>query len=99
MIPINVTIGRIDLWESSGTYCGAKISLPAGRSDIQDAMDRARITDGQPYKIYERTDGNGDDMDYLPENLTIDLFQNPEIRLAMAQIRLNLSAKRFLRLR
>ena len=75
MTPINVTIARIDLWDNNSVlYCGASLALPASRGEIQDAMDRARITAGQPYKIVDCIDGNGYEMDYLPENPPLDVW-------------------------
>ena len=75
MIPINVTIARTDLWENKNiAYPGASLLLPATRHEIQDAMDCARITDGQPYKVIECIDSNGDEMSYLPENPPLDML-------------------------
>jgi hypothetical protein len=66
MIPISVTIARTDLWNNPGfIYPGAALPLPATRADIDDALDRARVTDGQPYKVIECIDGNG--YEYYPE--------------------------------
>lgn len=41
-----VTLMRSDLYDAAG-YAGAYLNLPASRDEIQDAMDRARISDGQ----------------------------------------------------
>ena len=69
MTPIKATIARTDLWDKNGfIYCGASLSLPATQAEIEDAMDRARITAGQPFKIVECIDNDGCEMDYLPEN-------------------------------
>jgi len=83
MTPIRITIARPDLWDSPGyIYPGASLSLPATRIEIQDAMDRARITDEQPYKVMECIDGNGYEMDYLPENPPLDMLNFLAHRLA-----------------
>lgn len=75
MIPITVTVARPDLWENlSLFYPGASLSLPATSTEIQDAMDRARITDNQPYKLIDIRDVNGFEMSPLPINPPLDLL-------------------------
>jgi hypothetical protein len=75
MLPINVTIGRSDLWDNPCfIYPGASLSLPATRAEIDDALDRARVKDGESYKVMECIDGNGHEMDYLPVNPPLDML-------------------------
>lgn len=42
-----VTIMRPDLYDDP-LYIGADLTLPANQGKMQDAMDQARITEGQP---------------------------------------------------
>ncbi|MPM14793.1 hypothetical protein SDC9_61157 [bioreactor metagenome] len=62
-----VTLMRSDLYDAAG-YAGAYLKLPAGRDVIQDAMDRARIRDGQPYKIVECFNSQGDELSFIPDD-------------------------------
>lgn len=61
-----VTLMRLDLYGAAG-YAGAYLYLPASRDEIQDAMDRARIRDGQPYKIAECFNTQGEELSFIPD--------------------------------
>ncbi|TCL54115.1 D12 class N6 adenine-specific DNA methyltransferase [Kineothrix alysoides] len=62
-----VTLMRSDLYDAAG-YAGAYLKLPAGRDEIKDALDRARISDGQPYKIMECFNSQGEEMSIIPDD-------------------------------
>lgn len=47
---------------------GVRLRLPAEPGEVQDALDRARVRTGQPYKITECLNAQGDDLTFLPEN-------------------------------
>lgn len=64
---MTVTLMRSDLYDSP-TYLGASLKLPASRDEIQDAMDHARIKDGQEYKIIECFNTQREELDFIPEN-------------------------------
>lgn len=64
---MTVTLTRPDLYTASGYY-GASLKLPASQGEIQDAMDRARINDGQTYKIIECIGSGGDELTFIPDN-------------------------------
>lgn len=76
-----VTIYRTDLMESRD-YVGADLRLPANTYEIQDAMERARITDGQPYTIMECRAIEGVRIDYIPEHPHLDELNFLASRLA-----------------
>lgn len=62
-----VTLMRSDLYDAAD-YAGAYLNLPASRDEVQDAMDRARIRDGQPYKIVECFNSQGDELTFIPDD-------------------------------
>lgn len=62
-----VTIMRSDLYDAP-LYTGVVLMLPGNQGKIQDAMDQARITDGQPYKIVECFNDQGESLDFIPDN-------------------------------
>lgn len=63
---ITATLYRDDLLFVPG-YNGADFRLPANADEIQDAMERARINNGQTYHIGEIVDNSGDEIDYIPD--------------------------------
>ena len=67
---MTVTLMRSDLYESP-SYLGASLKLPASRDEIQDAMDQARIRAGQEYKIIECFNTQGEELSFMPENLSL----------------------------
>ncbi|WP_283608508.1 antirestriction protein ArdA [Faecalispora anaeroviscerum] len=67
MKEMTVTLMRSDLY-ASPAYTGAYLRLPANQNGIQDAMERARITADQPYKIVECYNNQGESIEYIPEN-------------------------------
>lgn len=64
---MTVTLMRSDLYDAPA-YTGAYLKLPASQRAIQDAMDRARIKDGQPYKVVECFNSQGDEISFIPDN-------------------------------
>lgn len=64
---MTVTLVRADLYDSLA-YTSAYLRLPANQSEIQDALERARITGDQPYKIVECFDSQGEYLEFIPEN-------------------------------
>lgn len=68
---MTITIMRTDLYDASG-YTGAYLALPAGKGELQDALHCARITEGQPYQIVECMNMEGAELDYIPEEFTLD---------------------------
>ncbi|MEW6276049.1 MAG: hypothetical protein AB1556_13195 [Bacillota bacterium] len=62
-----ITLMRADLYDSPA-YTGAYLQLPANQSEIQDALERARITGDQPYKIVECFNSQGEYLEFIPEN-------------------------------
>ncbi|MGB8451857.1 MAG: hypothetical protein WCD89_05940 [Anaerocolumna sp.] len=62
---MTVTLMRSDLYYAPA-YSGAYLKLPASQGEIQDAMDCARIKDGQPYKILECFNSQGDELAFIP---------------------------------
>lgn len=71
---MTVTLMRSDLYDAPvySAYAGADLKLPAGRDEIRDALDRARIKEGQPYQIVECFNIQGKELNYLPENPRLD---------------------------
>lgn len=66
-----VTLMRSDLYDAPG-YIGAYLNLPASRDEMQDALDRARIRGGQPYQIVECYNMQGEELDFIPENPSLE---------------------------
>jgi len=64
---MTITLMRSDLYDSP-SYTGAYLQLPAQQSEIQDALERARITGDQPYKIVECFNSQGEYLEFIPEN-------------------------------
>ena len=67
---MTVTLMREDLYDSPA-YAGAHLQLPAHQSEIQEALERARITENQPYKIVECCNSQGECLDFIPENSSL----------------------------
>lgn len=64
---MTATLMRSDLrWTFA--YLGGRLGLPASPSEIQDAMDRARIRSGQEYLIAECLDMDGGEIGCLPDS-------------------------------
>lgn len=63
---MTATLYRDDLLYVPG-YNGAELRLPANADEIQDAMERARIDNGQTYHIGEIVDNSGDEINYIPD--------------------------------
>lgn len=78
---MTVTLMRADLYDSP-TYTGAYLRLPANQNEIQDAMERARITGGQPLKIVECYNNQVECIKFIPENLSLDELNFLASRLA-----------------
>jgi len=72
---------RADLYDSP-TYTGAYLRLPANQNEIQDAMERARITANQPFKIVECYNNQGEYLEFIPENPQLDELNFLASRLA-----------------
>ncbi|MDF3001611.1 MAG: hypothetical protein K0Q48_1730 [Bacillota bacterium] len=68
---MTVTLMRTDLYDAPG-YTGAYLTLPASKGEVQDALHRARIMDGQPYQIVECMNMEGVELDYIPEAPALD---------------------------
>lgn len=66
-----VTIVHTDLYDSAD-YTGACLNLPASRDEIRDAIDRARIRGGQPYKIEECLNMQGDELSFIPGDPSLE---------------------------
>ena len=64
---MTITLMRGDLYDSP-VYSGAYLQLPARGYEIQDALERARISGDQPYKIVECFNSQGDYLECIPEN-------------------------------
>jgi len=64
---MTVTLMRSDLYDSLA-YTGAYLQLPASQSEMQDALERARVTGGQPYQVVECFDSQGEYLEFIPEN-------------------------------
>lgn len=64
---LTVTLMRSDLYDSLA-YTGAYLQLPANQSEMQDALERARVTEDQPYQIVECFDSRGEYIEFIPEN-------------------------------
>lgn len=45
-----------------------RLALPAEPGEVQDALDRARVRTGQPYKVTECLNAQGDEITFLPEH-------------------------------
>ena len=56
-----------DLYDCSA-YAGAYLQIPAPQSEIQNALERARITGDQPYKIVECSISQGEYLEFIPKN-------------------------------
>ena len=67
---LTITLMRADLYDTPN-YVGACLKLPASRNEIQDAFDRARIKEGQPYKLMECLDVNGDELIFTHGNTNL----------------------------
>ena len=63
---MTVTMMRSDLYDVP-TYSDAQLTLHASRGEIQDALDRARITDSQPYQVMECCNIQGEELSFIPE--------------------------------
>lgn len=63
---MTVTLMRSDLYDSPA-YTGAYLTLPAHTGEIRDALQRARVTDGQPYQIVECFNMQGEELDFIPD--------------------------------
>lgn len=68
---MTVTIMHIDLYDSTD-YTGIRLNLPASRNEIRGAMDRARIRDGQPYKIEECFHMQGEKLSFIPDDPSVE---------------------------
>jgi hypothetical protein len=68
---MTITLMRTDLYDAPG-YTGAYLTLPASKGEVQDALHRARITEGQPYQIVECMNMEGVELDYIPEEPALD---------------------------
>jgi hypothetical protein len=64
---MTATIYRDDLLDVPG-YNGTYLRLPANIGEIQDAKERARISDGQPYLVEEIVDNSGEEINYIPND-------------------------------
>lgn len=78
---MTVTLMRADLYDSP-TYTGAYLRLPVNQNEIQDAMERARITGGQPFKVVECYNNQGEYLEFIPENPPLDELNFLASRLA-----------------
>lgn len=67
---MTVTLMRADLYDSPD-YSGAYLQLPASGYEIQDALERARISGDQPYKIVECFNSQGEYLEFIPENAAL----------------------------
>ncbi|OLN30067.1 antirestriction protein ArdA [Desulfosporosinus metallidurans] len=68
---MTITLMRADFYDSPA-YTGAYLRLPANQNEMQDAMERARITASQPFKIVECYNNQGEYIDFIPENPSLD---------------------------
>ncbi len=68
---MTVILMRSDLYDAPG-YIGAYLNLPASRDEIQDALDRARVTEGQTYQIVECYNMEEEELDFIPKNPSLD---------------------------
>ncbi len=68
---MTVMLMRSDLYDKPG-YVGAYLNFPARQDELQDALDRARIREGQPYQIVECYNMQGEELDFIPENPSLD---------------------------
>ncbi|NPV89709.1 MAG: antirestriction protein [Firmicutes bacterium] len=67
---MTVTLMRADLYDSPA-YAGVHLQLPAHQSEMQDALERARITENQPYKTVECCNSQGEYLEFIPENSSL----------------------------
>ena len=81
MEEMTVTIIRNDLYDNP-SYKGAYLRLPANQFEIQDAMERARVKDGQQYKIVEYCNNSGEYLEFIPENVKLDELNYLAFRLS-----------------
>lgn len=63
---MTITLMRSDLYDAPA-YTGAYITLPADSGEIQDALDRARITNHQPFQVVEYFNMQGETLDFIPD--------------------------------
>lgn len=63
---MTVTLMRSDLYDSPA-YTGAYLTLPAYSGEIQDALQRARVTGDQPYQVVECFNMQGEYLDFIPD--------------------------------
>ena len=66
-----VTLIRSDLCNTQG-YIGGYLTLPASQGEIQDALDRARIKDGQPYQILDCYVMQDEELDVNQEKFSLE---------------------------
>ncbi len=68
-----MTLIRSDLYDSPA-YAGAYLTLPAHIDEIHDALQRARVTNGQPYQIIECFNMQGEELDFIPDKPSLDVL-------------------------
>lgn len=66
-----VTLIRSDLCNTQG-YIGGYLTLPASRGEIQDALDRARIKDDQPYQMVDCYVIQYEELDITQEKFSLE---------------------------